>query len=66
MKRLAAICLSCALLAGCGADGEPQSPSPSVTITGDATIGVGVGSSGTRVVGAVGANMGPVRIGVGF
>jgi hypothetical protein len=66
MTRLVAVCISCVLLAGCGADGEPHSPAPAASVTTDATIGVGVGSSGTRVVGALGVNMGPVRIGVGF
>lgn len=66
MTRIAAFGIVCALLAGCGADGEPHSPALAASVTPDATIGVGVGSSGTRVVGALGVNMGPVRVGVGF
>jgi hypothetical protein len=44
MKRLVAL-TALALLAACGADGEPQAPTgaptgPGVTISGDARIGV--------------------------
>jgi predicted small lipoprotein YifL len=44
MKRLIALS-ALALLAACGADGEPQAPSasstvPGVTISGDAQIGI--------------------------
>ncbi len=66
MKQVALLCLACAVVAACGADGEPNAPSGDTPVTSNATIGVGVGSSGTRVVGSVGVNMGPVRIGVGF
>lgn len=66
MKQIALLCLAWVALAGCGADGEPRAPGDETPVTSNATIGVGVGSSGTRVVGSVGVNMGPVRIGVGF
>lgn len=47
-----------ALLAGCGADGEPIQPTMSAS--------VGVGSGGTSVAGGVGVRRGPVGLFVGI
>lgn len=57
MKRLLILPLL-ALVAACGADGEPVQPS--------ATLNVGVGSGGVHAGGTIGASRGPVSIFVGF
>ena len=63
--------ISLALLAACGADGEPEQPAPSdgrdeVRVTGDATVGISVGASGTQAYGGVGLGRGPVSVWLGF
>ena len=46
------------LLAGCGADGEPEQP------TLDAHVGVS--NSGVHVGGGIGLRQGPVKLRIGF
>ncbi|MEX0366586.1 MAG: hypothetical protein AB3N22_10985 [Ruegeria sp.] len=47
-----------ALLAGCGADGEPVQPT--------LNAGVGISNSGAYVGGALGLHKGPVSVFLGF
>ena len=61
--RAILITVSGLVLAGCGADGEPDQPTaPQPTV--NATIGVG--SSGAYVGGGVGLSRGPLGIYLGF
>ncbi|WP_209506568.1 MULTISPECIES: argininosuccinate lyase [unclassified Ruegeria] len=61
--RAILITVSGLVLAGCGADGEPEQPiAPQPTVS--ATIGVG--SSGAYVGGGVGLSRGPLGIYLGF
>lgn len=59
-----------AVLAACGADGEPEpplaDPEPAVRISGDVALGVSVGDSGVRPHASVGTRRGPVTVRVGF
>ncbi|WP_264210968.1 hypothetical protein [Leisingera thetidis] len=58
MRNMIFALLGLALLAACGADGEPVQPT--------LNAGVGVGGSGVHVGGAVGLHKGPVSVFLGF
>ncbi|WP_171100915.1 MULTISPECIES: argininosuccinate lyase [unclassified Ruegeria] len=58
LLRATILVATCAVLAGCGADGEPLQPTMNAS--------VGVGSSGTYVAAGVGATRGPISLFVGF
>lgn len=54
IARTAFALLTCLLIAGCGADGEPVQPT--------ANLGVGVSSSGVHAGASVGMRRGPWNI----
>jgi len=56
--RPVAILLTLALLAGCGADGEPVQPTMNA--------GVAVGAGGVHPYGGVGLHRGPFSVFMGF
>ncbi|WP_424980418.1 hypothetical protein [Leisingera sp. S232] len=58
MRNMIFALLGLAVLAACGADGEPVQPT--------LNAGVGVGSGGVHVGGAVGLHKGPVSVFLGF
>lgn len=59
MIRIAGLLVMAALLAGCGADGEPARPS--------LNAGVGIDSKGNVRTGAsLGTRIGPVEVSVGL
>ena len=58
MVRLVMAFAALAVLAACGADGEPVTPVAAATIS--------TGPGGTYVSGGVGVSTGPVSIWVGF
>ena len=56
--KVAALIVSLALLASCGADGPPIKPSVTSSVT--------VGSGGVSTSTSITARRGPVTVGVGF
>jgi hypothetical protein len=72
MIRLISALSVAALLAGCGADGEPHAPEPKpvattgVTVSGYGRVGVSVSTSGVYPSGAVTLSRSPVNLISGF